>query len=1682
MSDKALSTAYGFSRNLWRYNAFSLGHIAGQYGAMLVGGWSSIPARTLARAGGILGIAGVAAVREGGITMSRDGRLLGLGGRVHEKYAQTSFELARGRKSPTDAVLMKEMEELMVHRAKAEDLTTAITTLSSKEQLTDAEAQALLSAVAHARARIALTDQSVVRQGKGLRRVFDIAAPNNFIQFNEGAENRQYMTLRHAIVDAQIALARGKHDTHLAQLDNATLVMQGQLARGNDKSGIEEWLVKMHGKTQAEAHTMVEAQFTDLKIEPNEGLNKRMSALAKYSWRKGASAAGRAIIYGGVVSGAAHGLQEASAAVVGNTNLGVGQEMQAHDMGPEIYWENWRNVVDGHVKPEEVIRMGEDAQGNAIALSTLSPYQEAALMASHAVGSAGRSALETFDKITPGETFHFAEHMSEPVAMHGLNISLPDDVHYFSAQAPIPGLPHDVIFDGRNGHVYDMTHEGMRFGVHDFDGDGKFDLSVHQGDAEVNVEDLTDQGSFFHGFKFDHRDPVDASGGHDYAVGAPCEATLMVDGHLVHTVVPTGTQWIEDAQGNHDLVLASDHSVVFMDNVAFKPDGTIEAVGDNSLIDGTHVHPIDTQVTHHSEGTLNPDGTINENSVWGQAMRETDHHRYFSENGSQLGVHTIKEASGPEGSALIISMQEAAKRSAHIGDAVFGDKEHGFYFSLGGHHNEGIYVPAHEGIIKLDPNDHTPMTIEQPDGSMVTTTSADLYHAVVNDSSFQGLPDGNIATELYHHRDVFALKGPDGREGTFEAVIPTRDANGDYMHEIVATGKGSSPAAEGFDYTTGTSMSQIDFRDLSTHTDRIFEVIPPFRVEDNTPGIDGSPVSAEFVWLPLPTHIEKERSVKGDNTGKAGVEVEGVTFGNGVYVDRTPKGDGEEGAGAGDGTGTGDEAGGEGKGDDTDKKDSGSDEGKGDKTEGAGGNKNAEQIQALKERFTGALDKQIQDGKISAEDLAGLDLTKFGLEKLTLEQAQEIIGDEAKRAEFLITLWDKVVENHWASFSTSNDELLADELIPEAMKALKDEDPATSGLTEAQRKLLDPALQAKMDEAARKVGANPDIQLENQLEKDFATFMTRGTFTEAEKADFIKFYKDFLGRALKERQDHPEKSDSDISTELIAALTPDAVPQFVLDSAMTSGGRLVGDDGQFTELGKSYLALAITTAQKSEFQVRQRALLEYSRELGVSASEVNELLAVNRTDLNRQVMDRAMGLLRERPEYIEGLTQRVEELEKVFGVEVVTTGDTTGADDSGTGAGGAVSGGAGTGTSGTSGSGPTTPGASGGSVGGPEAAPTGGTAESGAILGSEKVQQVFKALSENAGRNSPEVAMRILGRAEQIMSEERSRGAGQLRDSITEMSRFRRSFVDGGVAFIPQGSGRLITVGDLHGDSATVEQILKQSGFIANMEDGKKDMRIVFMGDYMDRGPESIRVMEMLAFLKAKYPDNVILMKADHEVRKGAVEPQEYPSQISTQFRDRGDDVYQSYLRLFDAMPRMVVTGNGIVIGHGGPVAWENGDTPTLKAMNIPPARGGKNLFDVMEWADPATDDNTEAFVAGNSMRTGHYTANNVFVPGDPAKALANGDIVYYPKALVKFLERVGGKVFVRAHQPSSGKRFSEPGPFHGMLMQVHSTGGGSPEVYQRYASNLPTYGDFDLATPIEKIDYDTNQRVIAWS
>jgi len=72
-------------------------------------------------------------------------------------------------------------------------------------------------------------------------------------------------------------------------------------------------------------------------------------------------------------------------------------------------------------------------------------------------------------------------------------------------------------------------------------------------------------------------------------------------------------------------------------------------------------------------------------------------------------------------------------------------------------------------------------------------------------------------------------------------------------------------------------------------------------------------------------------------------------------------------------------------------------------------------------------------------------------------------------------------------------------------------------------------------------------------------------------------------------------------------------------------------------------------------------------------------------------------------------------------------------------------------------------------------------------------------------------------------------------------------------------------VGDIHGHAALLDQLLSliSSDFAAQKHEGPP--LLIFLGDYVDRGPDSAEVIDRLLELKAESPFEVRLLKGNHE-------------------------------------------------------------------------------------------------------------------------------------------------------------------------------------------------------------------------
>lgn len=71
---------------------------------------------------------------------------------------------------------------------------------------------------------------------------------------------------------------------------------------------------------------------------------------------------------------------------------------------------------------------------------------------------------------------------------------------------------------------------------------------------------------------------------------------------------------------------------------------------------------------------------------------------------------------------------------------------------------------------------------------------------------------------------------------------------------------------------------------------------------------------------------------------------------------------------------------------------------------------------------------------------------------------------------------------------------------------------------------------------------------------------------------------------------------------------------------------------------------------------------------------------------------------------------------------------------------------------------------------------------------------------------------------------------------------------------------RLIAVGDVHGEYRLLRELIEKRICF----DPETD-RLVFLGDYIDRGLSSREVVEYLISFRRKYPDNIILLTGNHE-------------------------------------------------------------------------------------------------------------------------------------------------------------------------------------------------------------------------
>jgi len=196
---------------------------------------------------------------------------------------------------------------------------------------------------------------------------------------------------------------------------------------------------------------------------------------------------------------------------------------------------------------------------------------------------------------------------------------------------------------------------------------------------------------------------------------------------------------------------------------------------------------------------------------------------------------------------------------------------------------------------------------------------------------------------------------------------------------------------------------------------------------------------------------------------------------------------------------------------------------------------------------------------------------------------------------------------------------------------------------------------------------------------------------------------------------------------------------------------------------------------------------------------------------------------------------------------------------------------------------------------------------------------------------------------------------------------------------------KIIFVGDTHGDLEASQKVIKDylPARRSLGEGGREGNKIVFLGDYVDRGPFSRENLDFLLEQREKYPDKIFLLQGNHEGHRILkFSPAEFWESLSKTEYDTFSTAVEKLL--------LVVVTKDIIALHGALPDLEN-----LEEINKIKL-GDENWFQIC-WGDFYDE-------PGENLGTDPFTGRPKFGRD------------YF----LKLMERFNKKILIRSHQPDA--------------------------------------------------------------
>jgi len=244
--------------------------------------------------------------------------------------------------------------------------------------------------------------------------------------------------------------------------------------------------------------------------------------------------------------------------------------------------------------------------------------------------------------------------------------------------------------------------------------------------------------------------------------------------------------------------------------------------------------------------------------------------------------------------------------------------------------------------------------------------------------------------------------------------------------------------------------------------------------------------------------------------------------------------------------------------------------------------------------------------------------------------------------------------------------------------------------------------------------------------------------------------------------------------------------------------------------------------------------------------------------------------------------------------------------------------------------------------------------------------------------------------------------------------------------------GEATVIGDLHGHLESLTKILKTSSFLQKIQRGERSL-VIFLGDYGDRGAYSPEVYYIVLKLKESFPNNVVLMRGNHEGPYDLLaHPHDLPADLHSHFGEEWFSAYLKLKELFNQLYTAVIVRDRCVMLHGGvPSQAKSLDDLAYAHVKHPKE---SHLEEIL-WSDP------EEGIKGTHPS-----------PRGAGK-------LFGPDMTTDFLAMLNVKALIRGHEPADdGYKINH----NGRVLTLFSRKG------EPYFNSQGAYLQFDLTSQIK--------------